>query len=168
MEPVTHLDTRYSEPGVPPIAWADGRAVLERAELFWLATVRTDGRPHVTPLIAVWRDGVLYFTTGAQEQKARNLAGNADCSLTTGCNAAREGLDLVVEGEAVRQHDEHTLRAFADAFSDKYGEPWRFRAGDGVLVHEGGEALLFGVAPTQVYGFGKQPFCHTRWTFAAP
>jgi len=33
--------------------WPEAREHLEMAELYWLTTVRGDGRPHVTPLIAV-------------------------------------------------------------------------------------------------------------------
>ena len=55
--------------------WADARRELAAAELSWLSTVRPDGRPHVTPLLTVWRDGALHFCTGARERKARNLAG---------------------------------------------------------------------------------------------
>jgi len=32
---------------------------LEKAEVFWLSTVRPDGRPHVTPMVSVWLDGAL-------------------------------------------------------------------------------------------------------------
>ena len=35
--------------------------------------VRRDGRPHVTPLPAMWLDGALHLCTGAHEEKARNL-----------------------------------------------------------------------------------------------
>jgi hypothetical protein len=41
---------------------------------FWLSTARPDGRPHVTPFIAVWLDEALWFCTGADELKAKNLA----------------------------------------------------------------------------------------------
>ncbi|QFG25164.1 pyridoxamine 5'-phosphate oxidase family protein [Actinomadura sp. WMMB 499] len=34
-------------------SWPEARRLLEDAELYWLATVRADGRPHVTPLIGV-------------------------------------------------------------------------------------------------------------------
>ena len=59
---------------------------IERAELFWITTVRPDGRPHITPLVAVWHDGALHFCTGGEEQKALNLAANANVALTTGTN----------------------------------------------------------------------------------
>lgn len=47
--------------------------MLEEAQVFWISTVRPDGRPHVTPCAAVWREGILYFDTGATQQKAINL-----------------------------------------------------------------------------------------------
>jgi hypothetical protein len=33
-----------------------------------------EGRPHVTPMVSVWLDGALYFSTGHAERKAQNLA----------------------------------------------------------------------------------------------
>src|SRR5437762_9356817 len=104
-EPITTPDTRHGVPrgGVTP--WEETRRVLETAELFWLSTVRADGRPHVTPLVAVWLDGALHFTTGASEQKAVNLNGNSHVILTTGCNRWEDGLDVVVEGNAVQLTD---------------------------------------------------------------
>jgi len=44
--------------------------VLTRSEMFWLSSVRGDGRPHVTPLPAIWLDGALHICTGDAEQKA--------------------------------------------------------------------------------------------------
>ena len=73
-EPTTELDPRYSSEGASPLPWAEGRRRIEEAGIFWIATVRPDGRPHVTPLISVWLDGAAYFCTGPQERKARNLA----------------------------------------------------------------------------------------------
>src|SRR5207244_1242434 len=81
-------------------AWGDVVGVLVSGELFWISTVRTNGRPHVTPLPAVWRDGALYFCTGPGEQKALNLRANDQCVLTTGDNHWKAGLDVVVEGRA--------------------------------------------------------------------
>ncbi len=70
-----------------PDTWSEGRERLEGAEVYWISTVRPDGRPHVTPLLSVWLDGALYFCTGPDERKAKNLVRNPHCILTTGCNA---------------------------------------------------------------------------------
>src|SRR4026207_800155 len=110
-EPTTTLDPRVSSPDATAPPWSESARHLEKAELFWLSTVRPDGRPHVTPLLALWLDGALYFSTGADERKAKNLTHNAHCILTTGQNALnQEGLDLVVEGEAVRVTDSAKLQ----------------------------------------------------------
>ena len=79
--------------------WEDVRRTIDQAELFWISTVRADGRPHVTPLPAVWQYDALHFCTGAAEQKGVNLARNAHCILTTGNNAWKSGLDVVIGGE---------------------------------------------------------------------
>ena len=56
------------------------------------------GRPHVSPLVTVWFDDALWFSTGATEQKAINLHTNRRVVVTTGCNSWDHGLDVVVEG----------------------------------------------------------------------
>jgi nitroimidazol reductase NimA-like FMN-containing flavoprotein (pyridoxamine 5'-phosphate oxidase superfamily) len=61
-EPATELSP-FSSEDAGPTAWKRGRRELKDAELYWLSTVRPDGRPHVTPLLGVWLDGALYFCT---------------------------------------------------------------------------------------------------------
>ncbi|MGW0478108.1 pyridoxamine 5'-phosphate oxidase family protein [Nonomuraea sp. NPDC003214] len=160
----THLDERFSAPGATATPWEQARDELARAQTYWLSTVRADGRPHVTPLIAVWHERALYFCTGPGEQKARNLETNQRCALTTGASALREGLDLVVEGVAAQVSDPGLLHALAAAYVAKYGEEWRFEVRDGAFhSEEGGRALVFEVAPDKVLGFRKGDYAQTRW-----
>jgi nitroimidazol reductase NimA-like FMN-containing flavoprotein (pyridoxamine 5'-phosphate oxidase superfamily) len=165
-EPVTELDARYSSDDARATGWDEARGSLERAQVYWLSTVRPDGRPHVTPLIAVWLDGAMYFCTGPEERKARNLEGNPHCILTTGRNSIEEGLDLVVEGDAVRVRDDAKLQRIADLYVSKYGPAWHFDVRDGAFHHQAGQALVFEVAPSRAFGFTKgEPFSQTRWRF---
>ena len=129
--------------------------------------MRPDGRPHVTPLVAVWLDGALYFCTGADERKARNLALNPQVAITTGCNTLSDGLDVVVGGDAVKVSDDARLRGVADTYASKYGSPFRFTVRDGAFLNEeGGEALVYEVRPATAFGFGKgKAFSQTRWRF---
>jgi len=101
--------------------------VLESAELFWISTVRADGRPHVTPLVAVWHDGALHFSTGPHEQKALNLVRSPAVVLTTGTNRWDRGLDVVVEGTARQITDDVALAELADIWSTKWDGRWQFR-----------------------------------------
>ncbi len=160
---VAELDSRFSSDDAAPTPWAQARERLANAEVYWLSTVRPDGRPHVTPLIAVWLDDALHFCTGPSERKARNLAHNAHVTIATGCNALNEGLDLVVEGDAVAVSDEGKLQRLADLYAAKY-EGWHFTVRDGAFYGDGGRALVFEIAPATVFGFGKgEQFSQTRW-----
>ncbi|WP_078962531.1 pyridoxamine 5'-phosphate oxidase family protein [Streptomyces sp. SCSIO 75703] len=176
--PTSELDARYSSafrprPGAADVTaapWPEAVRHLEGAEIFWVVTVRGDGRPHVTPVIAAWHDGVLYFSTGPGEQKARNLAGNPRCSLLTGGNSLTEGFDLVVEGEAERVGDPVVLEEAIAAYEAKYGA--HITSPDGTFHGIGdamrnGDAVLFAVTPTTAYGFGRDGgvYSHTRWVF---
>jgi hypothetical protein len=51
--PVTTLDQRFSDPAATAASWDETSKALESAGVFWISTVRADGRPHVTPLVAV-------------------------------------------------------------------------------------------------------------------
>jgi nitroimidazol reductase NimA-like FMN-containing flavoprotein (pyridoxamine 5'-phosphate oxidase superfamily) len=164
-EPVTTLDPRFSDPEAVATDWEETRRALETAQLFWVSTVRADGRPHVTPLVAVWLDGALHFCTGPDEQKAVNLRGNRHVVLTTGCNEWERGLDVVLEGEAVQVTDDRTLERLAETWATKWDGSWRYEVRDGAFAHDGGTALVFAVEPTKVYAFGKGTFSQTRHRF---
>jgi len=167
-EPVTNIDPRFSDPGAVATPWDETRRVLETAELFWLSTVRADGRPHMTPLVAVWLDGALHFSTGAEEQKAVNLRENPHVILSTGCNHWETGLDVVVEGDAVQVTDDARLRTLADLWRSKYSGDWDFGVDGGMFRHaDGGAAAVFEVAPAKVLAFAKGRFAQTRYRFPA-
>ncbi|MFJ2955288.1 pyridoxamine 5'-phosphate oxidase family protein [Streptomyces sp. NPDC087270] len=155
------LDRRFSEPAAEPSTWAEVGEVLSAAGTYWLTTVRADGRPHLTPLIAVWHREAMYFCTGEGEQKARNLAVHPEVVLATGGSALKDGLDVAVEGTAVRVTGQRRLAELAAAWVAKYGEEWRFEPLDDGFRHAGpnggalGTVPVFEVAPTTVFAFRK-------------
>lgn len=164
--PIAELDKDFSSRDASVTAWSEARDRLDEAEVYWLSTVRPDGRPHVTPLLSVWLDDALYFCTGPGERKAKNLTHNPHCILTTGSNRLNEGLDLVVEGDAVQVDDDDRLRRVADRYRSKYGSDWDFDVRDGGFAHEqGGKALVYEVAPSKAFGFAKGEYGQTRWRF---
>ena len=145
-QPETKLDKRFSDPDAVATEWAETRRLLENAELFWISTVRADGRPHVTPLVAVWLEDAIHFTTGSTEQKAVNLRVNPNVILMTGCNEWNRGLDIVVEGKAVQITDNDLLGRLAASWATKWDGRWHFEVRDGAFEHEaGGVALVFSV-----------------------
>lgn len=165
--PQGELHPGFSDPSATAMSWETARALLKDAEVFWLSTVREDGRPHVTPLMAVLVDSALFFSTGEGEQKYANLRANPRVVMTTGANRLDEGVDVVVEGVATRVSDDETLGRVAAEYARKYGEGWAYEVRDGALHHEpGGAAIAFRVDPDKAFGFGKgDPFSQTRWRF---
>jgi general stress protein 26 len=165
--PQTTLDERFSEPGSEATSWDRTRSVLETAELTWLTTVRADGRPHQSPLVAVWLDGALHFSTGTEEQKAVNLRTNPHVLLTVAGRRWDEGLDVVAEGDAVRVSDDSTLERLAQAWTTKWDGRWDYQVRDGYFFHPGHDfqVLVYRVAPVKVLAFGQGTFTHTRHCF---
>ncbi len=168
-KPLAELHAGFSSEGAHPTEWVEGHRHLEEAEVFWLSTVRPDGRPHVTPLLAVWCADVMHFCTGSDERKAKNLRRNPHCILTTGCNTLDESLDVVVEGQVTRVSDEAELQQVANTYEAKYGnhltapEGTWFGLGDTIRR---GEVLVYRVRPTTLLGFARgEQFSQTRWRF---
>ncbi|MGB3482153.1 MAG: pyridoxamine 5'-phosphate oxidase family protein [Mycobacterium sp.] len=156
------LDTRFSET-TEPASWPTVRQALQTAELYWLTTVRADGRPHVTPLVGLWADESFVFCTGAGEQKARNLAHAAQVAVTTGSNTWNQGLDIVVEGTTESVTGKAVLTELADAYRTKYGCAWDFDCDDTVFDPAGVTAHVFRVTPVKVLAFTKSPHSQTRF-----
>jgi general stress protein 26 len=157
------IDGRFSAPETEPTPWSEVESLLERAETYWISTVRADGRPHVTPLIAVLHDGAMHFSTGLREQKAHNLEQNRRVALTTGANRFG-GLDVVVEGTADRVTGRDRLQAIAEATEAKYGSVWHFDVeGDDGFESVGGLAAVFRIEASKVLAFAKEPYSQTTF-----
>ena len=166
-----HLDDRFSDPAAGAADWEAVGSLLRRAELYWLTTVRIDGRPHVTPLVGLWHAGGFHFTTGTDEQKSRNLDHSASVAVTTGANSWAAGTDVVVEGTAERVLGLEVLERVAAAYVEKYGDAWTWQAGDdgfhsgeNLAEHEG-LVLVYRVVPTKVIAFAKDPHGQTTFRF---
>jgi hypothetical protein len=161
------LDARFSE-AKQPTDWSQVADALARAGLYWLTTVRKDGSPHTTPLVGAWVDNGFVFCTGPEEQKAQNLAHSTAVTVTTGVNTWNDGLDVVVEGNAVRVTGLDPLTRFADAIREKYHGDRDFTPHDDGFGHtdESGDshiAYVFRVPAAKVLAFAKSPHGQTRF-----
>src|SRR3954468_7156488 len=124
----------YGDPSPTAPAWEDVDQRLTDAQLYWLVTVRRDGRPHAVPVCGAWRDGAFYFCTGDAEQKMRNLEHDPHVVVTAGPLGADgwdAGKDIAVEGVATRVSDEALLRELAEEWRTKYDGDWEWEVRDG-------------------------------------
>jgi len=158
------IDPRYGDASATAPPWGDIERLLVDAQLYWITTVRTDGRPHAVPLVGVWHDGAFAFCTGSQEQKQRNLDSNPHVAVITGSMGAKgwdSGKDVVVEGMAARVTDAESLQTLAEAWFAKYGDDWRFEVRGEEFVElsdsggsTAGGARVYRVAMTKAIVFG--------------
>jgi general stress protein 26 len=165
--PFTKLSP-FSDPEATATSWEETCRALDEAELCWVSTVRADGRPHVTPVVAVWAEGAIWFSTGAAEQKAVNMRTNPHVVVTTGCNGWDRGLDVVVEGLAERVTDDAVLRRIAGTFAARWDGRWQWAVRDGAFCGADGEgeAIVIRVRPAKIFAHSKgDPFGETRHTF---
>ena len=132
----------------------------------FLSTVRADGRPHSAGIGLAEHDGSLYFTSGPETRKSRNLAENPACTLSL----RLPGIDLIFEGRAERVADSATLEAVAAVYRDG---GWPAQA-DGEAITAPYSAQSAGPPPWQLYrvdvatAFGvglREPHGASRWRF---
>ena len=153
-----------------PLPWERARDLLDAGALAeaasFLGTVRPDGRPHSARIGAAWYDGNVYFQTGQQTRKARNLELNPACTLSTSLT----GIDLVFEGLAERITDGPTLEAVAAVWREG-GWAAEVRR-DGIVAPYNAPGTgpppwqVYRVAAHTVFGVATaEPYGATRWQF---
>jgi hypothetical protein len=152
-----------------PTAWDAACQLLQKkSATYWLATVGSNHRPHLVPVLAVWDDGRLFFSAGANTRKARNLDHDPHCVISVEV----EELDLVVEGTASKTRDTATLEGVAAVCASVYG--WHVVVSNGRFDGAAGAPTagpppydVYEVTPTTAFAFPLDPtVTPTRWRFA--
>ena len=124
--PTAEFDHRFSDPAAGPTPWEEAAGALERAELYWLTTVRADGRPHVTPLIGVSVDGACISAPGWRSRRRATSSTTTRWRSPPGTTPGRRASTSSSRGRAVRVVDRDALQRLADAYEAKYGSVWHF------------------------------------------
>ena len=154
-----------------PMPWSRALEALGTGSLgpdvpCFLGTVRPDRRPHSAGVGVVEHDGDLYFTSGPETRKSRNLAENPACTLSV----RLDGIDLIFEGEAQRVVDGATLDEVAAAYREG-GWPAEVE-GDALTAAYSAQSA--GPSPWSLYrldvhtAFGvalREPHGASRWRF---
>jgi nitroimidazol reductase NimA-like FMN-containing flavoprotein (pyridoxamine 5'-phosphate oxidase superfamily) len=146
-----------SKKGLLPWKWAEER--LKKSRQFLIATTRANGRPHLMIIWALWMDGVLYFSTGKESVKARNLARNPSCSMSTD-NPAEA---VILEGAIETEREVARIRKFLDLYEKKYKYKLG-KMGERMLALED---PVFFLRPRVSFGLWEKKFdtSATRWVF---
>ncbi len=147
-----------ADQGTGLLDWHDVEPRVAASHDYWLASTWPDGRPHVMPVWGVLLDGRLWFSTSRASRKARNLAADPRCTLTT--DDARN--PVVVDGVADRVTDAGAIAAFVAAVNRKYDA-------DVTVEFQDPEVNgTYAVRPGTVIALtdGDFPGSPTRWRFS--
>jgi general stress protein 26 len=150
--------------GLLPWSWAQQR--LKKSHNYWITTVKQDGSPHASPQASphsmvvwgLWQDGRFLFSTGSKSRKARNLAANPNCVVST--ELAHEA--VILEGIA-EIADVATRRKMLPIYERKYKFDMGAMKEDILSMKE----PVFAVRPRVAFGLWEKHFVgkSTRWVF---
>lgn len=131
--------------------WSRVEELLASVRACWIGTTRPNGRPHAAPVWGVWLDGVLYFSTGKESRKGRNLAANPAAAAHI---EGAEGEMVILEGFAEEIGDATALAPVWVAYSAKYD--WAVEG-----------YPFYALRPQVAFSFREDlGETATRWTFA--
>jgi nitroimidazol reductase NimA-like FMN-containing flavoprotein (pyridoxamine 5'-phosphate oxidase superfamily) len=131
--------------------WSRVEAALAAARNYWIGTAGPNGRPHAAPVWALWLDGDVYFSTGKESRKARNLDANPNVVVHV---ESSSGEIVILEGRAEEISDETTLKPVWYAYKRKYD--W-----------DASRYPFYVVRPALAFSFEEHlGETATRWTFA--
>ena len=118
---------------------------LRSNEIGRLATVSTEGTPHVVPVSYLFKDNAILISVDYNTRKLRNLIGNARTAFVV--DTFRPNRGILVEGDAklIEKGAEfrHIYSQFHRAFSWVRADPWKE-----------GEAPFVRIMPTRKASWG--------------
>ena len=101
------------------IPWSKIDHFLQAFRSIWVSTTRPDGRPHAVPVWYVWQGRSVYFISGRQLQKSKNIAHQPWIIVHAG-----DGDDVIIlEGPADIVTDRAELEKVDAAYRAKYVDP---------------------------------------------
>jgi PPOX class probable F420-dependent enzyme len=138
--------------GLLPWGWAEER--LTAARFYWVTTLWPDGRPHSMPVWGAWDGEALWFSSSARSRKARNVAADPRCVVTTDDAES----PVVMEGSAELARERDVIERVAQLLDAKYG---------GISADFLAANATIGVRPRWAFGIEHDDFTGspTRWTF---
>jgi len=134
--------------------WAEERLTSSRN--YWVVSLWPDGRPHVMPVWGLWHEGAFWFSSSKGSRKARNLAADPRCVVTT-----EDAADpVVIEGSAELVTEPEALAAMLALENAKYDTNYTIDLLDPDVN------AVYRVRPRWAFGLRHDDFTGspTRWT----
>ena len=140
--------------GLLPWSWAEER--LKGSRNYWVVSRWPDGRPHAMPVWGLWHRASFWFSSSRGSRKARNLAADPRCVVTT----EDPSEPVVVEGTAELVRDAEELATLLALENAKYQTDY------GIEMLDPAVNSAFRVRPAWAFGLRADDFTGspTRWS----
>lgn len=148
-----------AEYGIPKnnkglLSWSHITERMTQAMHYWICTVGSDYRPHITPVDGLWLEDTLYFGGSPKTRRNRDLLANPAVSVHLDSSE-----DVVIlHGNAYLQTPDHAIAVqLVSASKQKYGyapNPEEYKK-SGIHVFR----------PRTVFAWKQFPTDVTRWQF---
>jgi len=156
-----HMPDGYGVPATDDnlLGWDGVEARLLDSAVYWMATTRPGGRPHVVPRWGAWLDGRLWYDGSPDTIHARNLAANPACvlHLEDGTKAVIvEGTaapSVPVTGDIGARLSAEFGRKYADLGYAPAPDAWSGPGAGGLLVFVPVKTMAWTEFPTDVTRF---------------
>lgn len=136
--------------------WSWVSQQLLKSQNYWICSTRPDSRPHAAPVWGVVIDDIIYFGTGKNAVKTRNLQANPQVvvHLESGDDS------VIIEGEVIEIRDLSILEKMASLYPTKYPS---FKP----TAQELQANMNYAVKPKMVMAWKESDFpkTATRWLF---
>lgn len=142
--------------GLLPWRWAEERLTSSRN--YWVVSLWPDGRPHAMPVWGLWHEGAFWFSSSKGSRKARNLAADPRCVVTT-----EDAADpVVMEGSAELVTEPEALATILALENAKYDTNYTIELLDPDVN------CVYRVRPRWAFGLRHDDFTGspTRWTIS--
>lgn len=142
--------------GLLPWQWAEERLVSSRN--YWVVSLWPDGRPHAMPVWGLWHERAFWFSSSKGSRKARNLAADPRCVVTT-----EDAADpVIMEGSAELVTEPEALATVLALENAKYDTNYTIDLLDPDVNS------VYRVRPRWAFGLRHDDFTGspTRWTIS--
>lgn len=142
--------------GLLPWQWAEERLVSSRN--YWVVSLWPGGRPHAMPVWGLWHERAFWFSSSKGSRKARNLAADPRCVVTT-----EDAADpVIMEGSAELVTEPEALATVLALENAKYDTNYTIDLLDPDVNS------VYRVRPRWAFGLRHDDFTGspTRWTIS--
>ncbi len=108
----------YVDNPVSYVTWDWVVEQLTEAKHYWLASVRSNGKPHVVPRWGVFIDNKFYYDGSPETRHARNILGNPNVTLHL--ESGEKAIILEGTSHPADKPEPEFAKQLAKTISDKY------------------------------------------------